>query len=175
MKFILLKFIQSTPISSSLALGAKGVHQCVKVLKERNSSTAMWFFKRNAVAVGKFRPHLNSNSFSRQSRISFEVYLQEHIWSWSTSTHIHQKGMRVGGMHKTIPRKGRRKRENKNSGINKQLLFLALLYPLLQPNATLQDALFNLRHKQRIKKRKTMHFYSPITTTYKHTVNPFTA
>lgn len=121
--------MQTTPISSSLALGAKGVHQCAKVLKERNSSTAMWFFKRNAAAVGKFRPRLNSNSFSRQSRISFEVYLYEHIWSWSTSTHIHQKGMRVGGIHKTIPRKGRRKRENKNSGINKQLLFLVLLVP----------------------------------------------
>lgn len=129
-KFSLLKFIQNTPISSSLALGANCIHQCVKVLKERNSSTAMWFFKRNAVAVGKFRPRLNSNSFSRQSRISFEVSISEHIWSWSTSTHIHQKGMRVGGIHKTIPRKGRRKRENKNSGINKQLLFLALLVPL---------------------------------------------
>lgn len=97
-------------MSSLLALGAKGVHQCVKVLKERNGSTATWFFKRNAVAVGKFRAHLNSNSFSRRSRVSFEVYIYEHIWSWSISTHIHQKGMRVGGIHKTTPKKGRRKK-----------------------------------------------------------------
>lgn len=70
----------------------------------------MWFFKRNAVAVSKFRAHPNSKSFSRRSRVSFEVYIYKHIWSWSISTHIHQKGMRVGGMHKTTPKKGRRKK-----------------------------------------------------------------
>lgn len=85
------------------------VDQCVKVLKERNGSTAKWLFKRNAVAVGKSRAHLNSNSFSRQSTVSFEVHNYKHIWSWSTSTRIHQKGMRVGGIHKTTPKKGRKK------------------------------------------------------------------
>lgn len=109
-KFSLVKFIQSMRISSLLALEAKGVHQHVKVLKGRNGSTAMWFFKRNAVAVGKFRAHLNSNSFSRLSRVPFEVHIYEYIWSWSISTHIHQKGMRVGGIHKTTPKKGSRKK-----------------------------------------------------------------
>lgn len=135
----------------------------------------MWFFKRNAAAVGKFRPHLNSNSFSRQSRISFEVYIYEHIWSWSTSTHIHQKGMRVGGIHKTIPRKGRRKRENKNSGINKQRLFLALLVPPPPAHCHSARCLVQLKRQTENKKCKTMRFYSPIMTTYKHTVNLFTA
>lgn len=100
----------SLHISSSLAWEAKGLHQCIKVLQEGNGSTAMCFFKRNAVAVGKFRAHLNSNSFSRRSRVSFEVCIYEHIWSWSISTHIHQKGMRVGGIHKTTPKKGSRKK-----------------------------------------------------------------
>lgn len=54
--------------------------------------------------------HLNSSSFSRRSRVSFEVCIYEHIWSWSISTHIHQKGMRVGGIHKTTPKKGSRKK-----------------------------------------------------------------
>jgi len=105
-KFSLVKLTQSTRIGSLLAVEAKGVHHCVKVLKERQGSTAMWFFKSDAVAVGKFRARLNSNSFSRRPSVSFEVCIYKHIWSWSISTHIHQKGMRVGGIYQTIPKKG---------------------------------------------------------------------
>lgn len=56
-------------------------------------------------------------------------------------------------------RKGVGRRENKNPGINKQLLFLALLVePLLHADAALQDALFNLRDNQSNKSARARTF-----------------